>query len=46
MDDPEFGRFEGSVQTDWTDSDREMILLADFAYWDPADFRWNAPAWL
>src|SRR5262245_25965285 len=39
-----FGRFEGQVRAEWTDPDRVMRLLADFAYHDPDAHRWLAPA--
>jgi hypothetical protein len=39
----EFGRFIGTVRTEWGETDREMTLLEDFAYVDPAGVRWDAP---
>ena len=41
----EFGRFIGRVKTDWCDDDhRRMKLLEPFAFEDPANVRWDAPA--
>jgi hypothetical protein len=39
-----FGRYEGTVQAEWLDDGRQMKLLADFAYIDPNEIRWIAPA--
>jgi hypothetical protein len=41
-----YGQFEGEVLTKWlqhADDDRDMELLADFAYVDPNGKRWLAP---
>lgn len=38
-----FGRFEGTVRTEWFDDGRRMRLLADFAYVDHYRIRWEAP---
>ena len=39
-----FGKFVGSVQTEWLDGDRRMRLLAPFSYVDPNGTTWTAPA--
>jgi hypothetical protein len=39
-----FGRFVGTVKTEWIDPDREMKLLEDFAYVDRTGVAWMAPA--
>ena len=38
------GKYVGSVQTEWVDSDRKMRLLAPFTYVDPKGVEWTAPA--
>ena len=38
-----FGKFIGTVKTEWTDPDRKMTLLADFQYVDPSGKSWMAP---
>lgn len=39
----DFGRFEGRVVATWDDDGRNMTLIEDFAYVDPAQKRWDAP---
>jgi Protein of unknown function (DUF1353) len=39
-----FGKYVGSVQTEWIDSDRKMRLLAPFTYVDPKGVEWTAPS--
>jgi Protein of unknown function (DUF1353) len=40
-----FGKYVGSVQTEWLDNDdRRMRLLAPFSYVDPKGVTWTAPA--
>jgi len=39
-----WGRFVGSVTARWLDDGRSMTLVEPFAYIDPRDTRWNAPA--
>jgi len=39
-----FGRFVGNVIAEWLDDGRQMKLVADFAYIDPAESEWRAPA--
>ena len=39
----DFGRFVGSVKTEWLRDGRKMKLLEDFAFVDAAGRRWNAP---
>lgn len=39
-----FGKYVGSVQTEWIESDRKMRLLAPFTYVDPKGIEWKAPA--
>ncbi|NLX98898.1 MAG: DUF1353 domain-containing protein [Rhodopirellula sp.] len=39
-----FGRFEGDVVAVWDSDGRHMTLREDFAYVDPKDRRWLAPA--
>jgi hypothetical protein len=40
-----FGRYIGTVQTEWLDTDtRRMRLLAPFTYVDPNGVTWTAPA--
>lgn len=39
----EFGRFVGTVKTEWVDPEREMKLLDDFGYVDPSGAEWKAP---
>jgi hypothetical protein len=41
-----YGSFSGNPKTEWlsgTSEDRNMRLLSDFWYLDPAGRRWNAP---
>jgi hypothetical protein len=40
----EFGKFVGTVKTEWLEPDREMKLLDDFAYVEPSGAEWRAPA--
>lgn len=40
----EFGRFEGEVVASWDDNGRHMTLREGFAYVDPQNRRWVAPA--
>lgn len=39
-----FGRFEGEVVASWDDNGRHMTLREGFAYVDPQNRRWVAPA--
>jgi len=39
----EFGRFDGSVQTEWLGDGRRMRLLADFRFYQPDSTEWLAP---
>jgi hypothetical protein len=39
----EFGYFVGTVVTKWITPDREMELVEDFAYVDPAGVTWRSP---
>lgn len=39
----DFGRFVGTVKTEWIEHDRKMRLLEDFAYIDPFGKEWEAP---
>jgi Protein of unknown function (DUF1353) len=39
-----FGKYLGTVQTEWIESDRKMRLLAPFTYVDPKGTEWKAPA--
>jgi uncharacterized membrane protein YgcG len=39
-----FGRYIGTVQTEWIEPDRKMRLLAPFTYVDPNGVTWTAPA--
>jgi Protein of unknown function (DUF1353) len=40
-----FGKFVGTVQTEWLDNDdRKMRLIAPFSYVDPNGVTWTAPA--
>ena len=41
---PAWGRFVGSVVARWHDDGRSMTLVEPFAYVDPRDDRWDAPA--
>ena len=43
-DDSEWGRFEGQVVARWEDDGRSMTLVEPFAYVDPRQNRWPAPA--
>jgi hypothetical protein len=43
-DSADFGRFEGEVVASWDDDGRHMTLRDNFAYVDPQDRRWEAPA--
>lgn len=38
-----FGRFVGTVKTEWIDPDRKMRLLDDFVYVDSVGVDWRAP---
>jgi hypothetical protein len=38
------GKYVGSVQTEWIESDRKMRLLAPFTYIDPKGVEWTAPS--
>jgi hypothetical protein len=38
-----YGRYVGSVQTEWLEPDRKMRLLAPFSYIDPNGHEWRAP---
>lgn len=40
----EWGRFVGDVVARWSDNGRDMTLVEPFAYVDPRDARWDAPA--
>jgi mono/diheme cytochrome c family protein len=40
----EWGRFEGQVVARWEDDGRTMTLVEPFAYVDPREARWPAPA--
>lgn len=40
----DFGRFEGEVIAQWNSDGRMMTLREDFAYVDPTNRRWVAPA--
>ncbi len=41
----DFGRYEGTVQTEWIPGDgRRMKLLSRFDYFDPNGVNWDAPA--
>ncbi|MEI6505722.1 MAG: protealysin inhibitor emfourin [Planctomycetota bacterium] len=39
-----WGRFIGDVVAKWGDDGRDMTLVEPFAYVDPQDVRWDAPA--
>jgi hypothetical protein len=39
-----FGKYIGSVQTEWIDAERKMRLLAPFTYVDPKGVEWTAPS--
>jgi hypothetical protein len=39
-----FGKYVGTVQTEWIEPDRKMRLLAPFSYVDPNGIEWKAPA--
>ena len=39
----DYGKYEGTVQTEWLDDGRKMRLLSDFSYVDPKQVRWKAP---
>ena len=41
---PYFGKFIGTVKTEWLEPDRKMKLLDDFAFIDPNNVTWRAPA--
>ncbi|NBT14071.1 MAG: DUF1353 domain-containing protein [Planctomycetia bacterium] len=41
---PSWGYFDGRVVAEWHDDGRDMTLVKPFAYVDPADVRWDAPA--
>ena len=38
-----FGRFQGTVQTEWLDDGRRMRLLQDFRFLEPDSTEWIAP---
>ncbi|MFM7107518.1 MAG: protealysin inhibitor emfourin [Planctomycetaceae bacterium] len=40
----DWGRFVGAVVARWHDDGRSMTLVEPFAYVDPRDARWDAPA--
>lgn len=40
----EWGRFVGAVVARWAPNGRDMTLVEPFAYVDPRDTRWEAPA--
>ena len=40
----EWGRFVGDVVARWSDNGRDMTLVEPFAYVDPRESRWDAPA--
>lgn len=40
----DWGRFVGAVVARWLDDGRSMTLVEPFAYVDPRDERWDAPA--
>lgn len=42
-DSGKFGRFVGSVKTEWVEADRRMRLLDDFSYVDAKGAEWKAP---
>jgi len=42
-DSGKFGRFVGSVKTEWVEADRRMRLLEDFSYVDAQGTEWKAP---
>ncbi|MDA0255552.1 MAG: DUF1353 domain-containing protein [Planctomycetota bacterium] len=39
-----WGRFEGEIVARWEDDGRQMTLVEPFAYLDPREVRWEAPA--
>jgi hypothetical protein len=39
-----WGRFVGDVVTKWSDDGRDMTLVEPFAYVDPREVHWDAPA--
>lgn len=39
----DFGKYVGTVQTEWLEPDRKMRLLARFSYIDPNGLEWEAP---
>ena len=39
-----YGKYIGTVQTEWLEADRKMRLLAPFSYIDPRGLEWKAPA--
>jgi|EndMetStandDraft_9_1072997.scaffolds.fasta_scaffold08119_2 hypothetical protein len=39
-----YGKYIGTVQTEWIEADRKMRLLAPFTYVDPNGLEWKAPA--
>lgn len=38
-----YGKFVGTVKSEWVESDRKMKLLEDFIYIDPSGYQWEAP---
>jgi hypothetical protein len=38
-----YGKYVGTVQTEWLEDGRRMRLLAAFSYFDPAGQEWQAP---
>ncbi|MFM8953472.1 MAG: protealysin inhibitor emfourin [Planctomycetaceae bacterium] len=40
----QWGRFVGDIVARWSDNGRDMTLVEPFAYVDPRDTRWDAPA--
>ena len=38
-----YGKFVGTVKSEWVESDRKMKLLEDFIYIDPSGDQWEAP---
>lgn len=40
----DYGKYVGTVQTEWLEDGRRMRLLAPFSYFDPAGQEWPAPS--